>query len=89
MVKDYPVILIKCLAQIPYSKDVVFEAIANLEIRKKWDSVFSELRVVNHEGEKGAEILFMIVKSLYFGFFAGNLEFGTGVGSENEANYLD
>lgn len=66
MVEGYPVILIKCLAKIPYSKDVVFEAIANLDIRKQWDSVFSELRVVNYEGENGAEILFMIIKSPVF-----------------------
>ena len=73
MVEGYPVILIKCLAKMPYSKDIVFEAIANLEIRKQWDSVFSELRVVNHEGENGAEILFMIVKSPVF--FISNREF--------------
>jgi len=65
-VEGYPVILIKCLAKVPYNKDVVFEAIANLDIRKQWDSVFSELRVVNHEGENGAEILFMIIKSPVF-----------------------
>ena len=63
MVEGYPVILIKCKAKIPYSKDIVFEAIANLNIRKQWDSVFSELRVVNYEGENGAEILYMVVKS--------------------------
>jgi hypothetical protein len=73
MVEGFPVILIKCLANMPYSKDVVFEAIANLEIRKQWDSVFSELKVVNHEGENGAEILFMIVKSPVF--FISNREF--------------
>ena len=73
MVEGYPVILIKCLAHMPYNKDIVFEAIANLEIRKQWDSVFSELRVVNHEGENGAEILFMIVKSPVF--FISNREF--------------
>ena len=73
MVEGFPVILIKCLAHIPYTKDVVFEAIANLEIRKQWDSVFSELKVVNHEGENGAEILFMIVKSPVF--FISNRDF--------------
>ena len=66
MVEGIPVILIKCLARIPYSKDVVFEAISNLDIRKQWDSVFSDLRVVNHEGENGAEILYMVVKSPVF-----------------------
>ena len=73
MVEGSPVILIKCIAQLPYSKDIVFESIANLEIRKQWDSVFSELRVVNHEGEDGAEILFMVVKSPVF--FISNREF--------------
>jgi hypothetical protein len=66
MVEGYPVILIKCIANIPFNKDTVFEAIANLEIRKQWDSVFSELKVVNYEGENGAEILYMIVKSPVF-----------------------
>ena len=63
MTEGCPVILIKCKAKIPYNKDVVFEAIANLTIRKQWDSVFSELKVVNYEGENGAEILYMIIKS--------------------------
>ena len=66
LVEGIPVILIKAIANLPYSKDVVFEAIANLNIRKQWDSVFSELRVVNHEGENGAEILYMILKSPVF-----------------------
>jgi len=66
LVEGIPVILIKALAHLPYSKDVVFEAIANLDIRKQWDSVFSELRVVNHNGENGAEILYMIIKSPVF-----------------------
>ena len=48
MTEGCPVILIKCIAKLPYNKDVVFEAIANLEIRKQWDSVFSELKVVNY-----------------------------------------
>lgn len=57
------VILVKCYANIPYNKDIIFEAITNLEIRMKWDTSFSELRIVNHDGENGAEILYMIVKS--------------------------
>ena len=73
MTEGCPVILIKCIAKLPFNKDVIFEAIANLEIRKQWDSVFSELKVVNHEGENGAEILFMIVKSPIF--FISNREF--------------
>ena len=64
--EGFDIILIKCYAKIPYNKDVIFEAIANLEIRKKWDTVFSDLRVVNHNGENGAEILYMIIKSPVF-----------------------
>ncbi len=60
------VILVKCFAKIPYNKDIVFESIANLDIRKQWDSVFSDLRVVNHNGENGAEILYMVIKSPVF-----------------------
>ena len=73
MVEGCPVILIKCIANIPYNKDTVFESIANLEIRKQWDSVFSELKVVNYEGENGDEILYMIVKSPMFIVLIGNL----------------
>lgn len=64
--EGYDIILIKCQAKIPYNKDVIFEAIANLEVRKKWDAVFSELKVVNNNGENGAEILYMIIKSPVF-----------------------
>ena len=66
MVPGIDVILIKSICTIPYNKDIIFEAIANVEIRKKWDSVFSELKVVNHNGENGAEILYMIIKSPSF-----------------------
>ena len=64
--EGYDIILIKCQAKLPYNKDVIFEAIANLEIRKKWDNVFSELKVINNNGENGAEILYMIIKSPVF-----------------------
>jgi hypothetical protein len=66
MIPGFDVILIKSICTIPYNKDIIFEAIANLEIRKKWDSVFSELKVVNHNGENGAGILYMIIKSPSF-----------------------
>jgi len=66
MTEGTPVILIKSICHIPYDKQVIFSAIADLDIRKKWDSVFSELKVVNHDGENGAEILYMIIKSPSF-----------------------
>ena len=60
------IVLIKSISNIPYNKDIIFEAIANLELRKKWDKSFEELKIVNNDGENGAEILYMIIKPPVF-----------------------
>ena len=60
-IPEYDVILIKTLCEIPYNKDIIFEAISNLELRKKWDTSFSELKLIKKE--KNSEILYMIIKS--------------------------
>lgn len=60
------IILIKSICSIPYPKEIIYEAIANISIRKSWDSVFSELKVVANDGENGAEILYMTLKSPAF-----------------------
>ena len=60
------IVLIKSISNIPYNKYIIFEAIANLELRKKWDKSFEELKIVNHDGENGAEILYMIIKPPVF-----------------------
>lgn len=57
------IILIKSICSIPYPKEVIYEAIANISIRKSWDSVFTELKVVANDGENGSEILYMTLKS--------------------------
>ncbi len=64
VIPGYDVILIKTLCQIPFNKDIIYEAIANLEIRKKWDLSFSELKIINEKKEnKNVELLYMIIKS--------------------------
>ena len=64
VIPGYDVILIKTLCQIPFNKDIIYEAIANLEIRKKWDSSFSELKIINEKKDnKNVELLYMIIKS--------------------------
>ena len=63
LVPGCDVILIKSYCKIPYSKDVIFEAIADINIRKAWDSVFSELTIVGNDGENGSEVLYLSLKS--------------------------
>ena len=64
VIPGYDVILIKTLCQIPFNKDIIYEAIANLEIRKKWDLSFSELKIINEKKDnKNVELLYMIIKS--------------------------
>ena len=64
VIPGYDVILIKTLCQIPFNKDIIYETIANLEIRKKWDLSFSELKIINEKKDnKNVELLYMIIKS--------------------------
>ena len=63
IIPGYDEILIKTLCKIPYNKDIIFEAISNLELRKKWDTSFSELKIINKKEESNTEILYMIIKS--------------------------
>ena len=44
-----------------YTREEVFEAIANVDIRKKWDKIFSEFKVIEID-EEGYEILYMSIK---------------------------
>ena len=44
-----------------YTKEQVFEAISNVSIRKEWDKIFSEFKVVETDSD-GYEILYMSIK---------------------------
>jgi hypothetical protein len=44
-----------------YTKEQVYEAIANVSIRKEWDKIFSEFKVIEADSE-GYEILYMSIK---------------------------
>lgn len=54
--------LIRSLYLIPYPKDIIFEAIANIDLRKKWDDSFIELRNAAINQSNGAEVLYLSVK---------------------------
>jgi hypothetical protein len=44
-----------------YTKEEVFEAIANVNVRKEWDKIFSEFKVVETDAD-GYEVLYMSIK---------------------------
>ena len=64
-VEGFDIILVKCFAKLPFNKDVIYEAISNLSIRKNWDSVFDILEVIDYT-KNGNEVLYMIIKSPFF-----------------------
>ena len=64
-VEGCDIILIKSFAKLPFTKDVIYEAISNLSIRMKWDSVFDILKVIDYT-KNGNEVLYMIIKSPFF-----------------------
>jgi hypothetical protein len=54
--------MIKAIVTINnYTRDEVFEAIANVNIRKEWDKIFSEFKIIESTQE-GGEILYMSIK---------------------------
>jgi hypothetical protein len=55
--------MIKTVAVIDgYGKDEIFEAIANVNIRKEWDKVFSEFKIVETNPDDLYEVLYMSIK---------------------------
>lgn len=56
-----------------FSKEEIFEAISNVNIRKQWDKVFSEFKIVEAYDEEQSEVLYMAIKVkiliLYFSIF--------------------
>jgi hypothetical protein len=60
-----------------FTKEEVFEAISNVNIRKQWDKVFSEFKIVDKNEKEQFEVLYMSIKvkinlnliSLFFHLF--------------------
>ena len=42
-----------------FSKDEIFEAISNVNIRKQWDKVFSEFKIVETNNSEQFEVLYL------------------------------
>ncbi len=61
--KGSPTIMIKTYADIEnYTKEEVFEAIANISIRREWDKIFSEFKILENNEKQGREVLYMSIK---------------------------
>jgi len=59
--------LIKTVATInDYTKEEIFNAISNVEIRKQWDSLFSEFRIVEENILEKSEVLYMLIKVIIY-----------------------
>jgi hypothetical protein len=55
--------MIKTYATIHgYTKDQIFEAIANVSIRRQWDTIFSEFKIVENNQKENYEVLYMLIK---------------------------
>jgi hypothetical protein len=62
-IKGNPSIMIKTIAVIDgYSKTEVFEAIANANVRTKWDKIFSDFTLVSENRQAGTELVYTSIK---------------------------
>ena len=66
-IKNVPQIVIRTIAVIDnYSRDDIFEAISNVNIRKQWDKIFSEFKIVETNEKEQFEVLYMAIKVIRY-----------------------
>jgi hypothetical protein len=57
------VLVCKSLTEIEgYSKEQVFQALTDLETRKKWDKGLGEFKMVEYDQETNSEVLYSVLK---------------------------
>jgi hypothetical protein len=55
--------MIKTFATIDnFTKEEVFRAIADVRIRREWDKIFSEFKIIENKEKEGKEYLYMSIK---------------------------
>jgi hypothetical protein len=55
--------MIKTFATIDnFTKEEVFKAIADVRIRREWDKIFSEFKIIENKEKEGKEYLYMSIK---------------------------
>ncbi len=56
-------IMIKTYAEIEnYTKEEVYKAIVDVSIRREWDQIFSEFKILENKENEGKEVLYMSIK---------------------------
>lgn len=55
-----PICMIKAFCQIPYSKEIVFKAIWDTDMRSRWDEVFEEFRIIDTQPD--FDVLYYMIK---------------------------
>ena len=64
MTGDSPIMLLRTIAHIQnIPPDIVFETIANQEVRRGWDKVLSNFEIIEDHPEKGVSILYYMIKT--------------------------
>ena len=59
--------MVKTFAEIEgYTKEQIFDALGNFEVRKQWDKVLTELKVIETNHEDNSEILYSAIKVIIF-----------------------
>ena len=62
-IEGFPQILIKTEAYLNgFTKEEVFEAISNVNIRMQWDKIFSEFKIIEINDIEQYEVLYMSIK---------------------------
>lgn len=62
-IENNPCIMLKTYATIDgFTKDDIFKAMTTISIRKQWDKVFDQFKIMEKDPETGAEFLYMSIK---------------------------
>lgn len=64
MTGDSPIMLLRTIAHIDnIPPHIVYETIANQEVRRGWDKVLSNFEIIEDDPEKGVSILYYMIKT--------------------------
>jgi len=58
---ESPICMIKAFCEVDYSADTVFKAIWDTEIRKKWDTIFNDFRLIDSNPDY--DVLYYMIKT--------------------------
>jgi len=64
MTADSPIMLLRTIAHIQnIPPEIVYETIANQEVRRSWDKVLSNFEIIEDDPDQGVSILYYMIKT--------------------------